>query len=308
MTVHPIPISALLADGDDSSREELRSFCAQSGWSCDCLSEPGRVLQAATEKHYDVIIAEVPTERFAAEELLWRLRLMNPHQAVLVVTQDGAPWNVLPGLCDAAVEVLPKPISRQLLEDSVTKVLNAVRGRERTATMYKFLASERSIFEFGTAELAKIHPSLVIAERLERSGKIDELVRKRLEVAFQEAITNACDHGNLELESSWRESFEKDGSDRYSAVRAERLAKPEYANRRVLVVTEYTGSRLEIRVRDQGKGFDPSKRKPVEPEPLCSGRGLSLIYRTMDKVWHEQNGREIVMVKTIAPLHQTKER
>ncbi len=301
--------SALVADSDASSRLAIQELCAEIGWHCECIDEPSGLVSAAAQRTYDVVIAELPAGHFAAEELVWRLRLSNPHQALIVVSPDGSSSKIPAPLLDASVGVIPRAVSREVLESSISKVVQAVKDKHRTATMYRFASAERAVFEFETGELAKIHPSLVIAERLERSGWIDEQTRKRVEVAFQEALANACDHGNLELDSAWKEEMAEDGLDRYSVVRTERLGRKEFSSRRVVVTTEFTGDRLEVRIRDEGRGFTP---KPPEVNyaalPVCSGRGLTLIYQTMDRTWFERGGREVVMVKRIQPKHQAKER
>lgn len=308
MAVPYTSFSALVADSDAVSRTAIRDICAEIGWHCECIDEPSRLVSAAAQGTYDVVIAELPLGHFAAEELVWRLRLSNPHQALLVVSPDGSSSKIPAPLLDASVGVIPRAVSREVLESSISRVVHAVRGKQRTAAMYRFASAERAVFEFETGELAKIHPSLVIAERLERAGWIDEQTRKRIEVAFQEALANACDHGNLELESGWKEELMEDGLDRYSVIRNSRLEDKAFSARRVVVISDFTGDRLEIRIRDEGRGFTPKAPEVAQSLPLCSGRGLTLMYQTMDKVWYERGGREVVMVKKLQPKHQTKER
>lgn len=300
-------LSALLADSDASSRAAIYELCSELGVSCECVDAPSMLISAAAKREYDVVISELPAGHFAAEELLWRLRLANPHQALIVVSPDGSTEKVPAPLLDASVGIIPRSVSRDVLEQSISRVISAVRGKERIAKMYRFAVAERAVFEFETGALSKIHPSLVIAERLERSGWIDEGTRKRIEVAFQEALANATDHGNLELESSWKEQIEADGLDRYSVIKHQRLGQREFASRKVTVITEFTGDALEIRIRDEGRGFTPKPVNSKEPTPLCSGRGLTLMYQTMDKVWYERGGREVVMMKKIKPIDSKKE-
>jgi hypothetical protein len=66
---------------------------------------------------------------------------------------------------------------------------------------------------------------------------------------------NAFEHGNLELRSEWKEELLPDSTDRFGAIRKERLLDPDYANRTVTICSWFDGVRLEISVRDQGRGF-----------------------------------------------------
>ena len=71
--------------------------------------------------------------------------------------------------------------------------------------------------------------------------------------------------------------------------------------------TNCHGPALEIRVRDQGKGFDPSHlADPLAPENILksSGRGIFLIRNFMDDVRLQRvpdGGMEIVMTKRAQP-------
>ena len=62
------------------------------------------------------------------------------------------------------------------------------------------------------------------------------------------------------------------------------------------------GGTLEIRVRDEGPGFDPSRvPDPLAPENLCksSGRGILLMRSLMDSVTFRRarGGMEVTMRK-----------
>lgn len=77
--------------------------------------------------------------------------------------------------------------------------------------------------------------------------------------------------------------------------------------RRVVVVLSIDAGSIEIRVRDEGQGFDPSRvPDPRAPENLCrtSGRGLFLMRRLMDEVAirrRARGGTEVRMLKRRAP-------
>jgi anti-sigma regulatory factor (Ser/Thr protein kinase) len=92
--------------------------------------------------------------------------------------------------------------------------------------------------------------------------------------ALAEAVNNAVDHGNLELDSRLRE----DGTDAYSRLRQERAGQPPYRDRRVRVTERLTPDVVQYQVLDEGKGFDTSDiPDPLHPDCLlkASGRGLA---------------------------------
>lgn len=104
------------------------------------------------------------------------------------------------------------------------------------------------------------------------------------------------DHGNLELESKWREAG--DGS--YAKLREQRRNQSPYKERRLHVVGKLTRDDATFVIRDEGPGFDPTTvpdpRDPANIEKL-SGRGLILIQSFMDEVTLNEQGNQITMIK-----------
>ena len=108
--------------------------------------------------------------------------------------------------------------------------------------------------------------------------------RHRIEMAVHESMINAIWHGN-----------KNDSS------------KNVWLQFRIL------RDRLEIRIRDQGNGFDPNRiPDPLENDNLLnvSGRGIYLIRTFMDefRVEHVNGaGTEVTMVKRLSSGIQTKQ-
>ena len=77
-------------------------------------------------------------------------------------------------------------------------------------------------------------------------------------------------------------------------------------SKKVQVAFQCQAGRLQVTVRDQGKGFDPEKvPNPLAPENLLkqSGRGIFLIRTYMDEV-HVRNlhpGTELILIKNTHP-------
>jgi len=75
-------------------------------------------------------------------------------------------------------------------------------------------------------------------------------------------------------------------------------------NKLVKIRAEIEDSKLVVRIKDEGKGFDPSKLPdPTQPENLLkdSGRGVYLMKVYMDEVKHNltPNGLETILILNI---------
>jgi anti-sigma regulatory factor (Ser/Thr protein kinase) len=124
----------------------------------------------------------------------------------------------------------------------------------------------------------------------------DETGLLQVSTALTEALTNAIDHGNLELDSALREWPD----DAYRKLRNRRTQESPYNRRQVHVSAKLTPSEARYVVRDDGPGFDPSVLPdPRDPENLVkpSGRGVLLIRTFMDEVAFNDKGNQITMIK-----------
>lgn len=119
----------------------------------------------------------------------------------------------------------------------------------------------------------------VVSEQVARMAGLDEDARHWVNVAVRESVINAIKHGNA--------------NDERKRVHVEFTPFP----------TSTPPAGIQIRVRDEGPGFDPSMLPdPLAPENLlkASGRGIFLIRSFMDEMVLQrapEGGMEVVMVK-----------
>jgi serine/threonine-protein kinase RsbW len=115
-----------------------------------------------------------------------------------------------------------------------------------------------------------------LVDQVAKSAGFDEDGRQDIQAAVHESLVNAIRHGNRE--------------DR---------------RRRVVLEVDPDPHCLEIRVRDEGEGFDPSRiPDPLALENLCnsSGRGILLMRALMDGVGFRRlrgGGMEVTMRKAV---------
>jgi serine/threonine-protein kinase RsbW len=117
----------------------------------------------------------------------------------------------------------------------------------------------------------------VIAEHLCENAGVDEDGSHWIGMAVREAVANAIKHGNkLDVRKKVHATFE--------------LSGPE----------------LEIRISDEGEGFDPEQvSDPLNPQNLMktSGRGIFYMKTFMDQVQYSFNptgGTSLVMTKNLS--------
>ncbi|HLW79990.1 MAG TPA: ATP-binding protein [Terriglobia bacterium] len=126
------------------------------------------------------------------------------------------------------------------------------------------------------SKLDSVEAAEEVTQRVCNVAGFDEEEQHKIEMAVHESVINAVAHGN-KLDT----------------------------RKKVYVRFELSSDRLEIRIRDEGAGFDLNR----VPDPLAvenllkvSGRGIFLIRTFMDELRVEHpggSGTEVIMVKLI---------
>jgi serine/threonine-protein kinase RsbW len=126
------------------------------------------------------------------------------------------------------------------------------------------------------SDLKNVEVAEEITRRISDTAGFDEEDQHKIDMAVHESVINAIWHGNKNDPS-----------------------------KHVWLRFEMYSDRLEIRVRDQGNGYDPSRLlDPLAEENLLnvSGRGIFLIRTFMDEYRVENiagEGTEVILVKRL---------
>ncbi|MDD3669120.1 MAG: SpoIIE family protein phosphatase [Alphaproteobacteria bacterium] len=117
---------------------------------------------------------------------------------------------------------------------------------------------------------------------------------ENIRFALHEALVNGLVHGNLDMDSSLRQSAQDFA--RYSRLLADRLNDPAYAHKAIEMSARWNKQRLEIKIRDEGAGYRIGADFKARAAPAAkSGRGLKMIAGSADACTIDDYGREITL-------------
>lgn len=303
MTTQVDKPNILLVEGDSRVRQECQALFAQAGWHCD-VAAPEQAINIRSQQRHDIVVTDLVMPNINSLEFLRLMRSQKPAEAIIVTAAIDDMREITEYLREGAVDVVPKPLKTEHLRRAVDRVLGTLAQRCFENNLYRFLSTGTLSFTFRSSDLSGNKIPLHALDQLYLSGRIDLISRLRLELAFQEALVNALDHGNLELLSEWRELFDSEGHDKYSQYKRNRLLESHYANRLVIVQFDISDDWLTIRIRDQGKGYLPQSARESsgsEESLKCSGRGTAIIHGAVDEVSYNAQGNEIRLKKRIGP-------
>jgi CheY-like chemotaxis protein/anti-sigma regulatory factor (Ser/Thr protein kinase) len=287
----------ILVVDDSNEVREVAGSCLRDHGMTPVFAENGRdALDILARRRLDAALTDLHMPEMDGLELVERMRRDYSHVPVVLMTSRGSEKDAFEALRAGALSYVPKRELRGSLCDAMRTVVAAVEaGRHRGQTDIE-VGSGESNFVLGYEMEAFAALVSHLQANLEQIECCDDTQLFQVSTALGEALNNAIDHGNLELDSAIRE----ESIEVYGRLRQERCLLDPYRNRRVHVTERINPGTVTYIIRDEGRGFDVSSvPDPRNTENLlkASGRGLMLIRTFMDDVSFNDRGNEITMVK-----------
>lgn len=298
--------SILIVEPDAPVRTLLEGFFGRVGWACKSWCGDIGVTPWQKQETFDLVIADALSLEWDSWRDLRSRQQSNPDSAfVLLVKPENRDSIVLKSgraLCCIDKDSVPDVMESSL--ESLVGEFERVKREGRLSMRPRVpVEAQLTIESFTSRELANGVFPFPLLTQLHDAGIFDLNQKLKLQLALQEALANALEHGNLELASEWKEQIDEKGVDRYAQIKLERLADDRFGERVVTIVSDFDCERLLIRITDQGKGFAPPLRDSAprvsEERVAVFGRGMALIDSAVDEVSYALGGRQISMVKNI---------
>jgi CheY-like chemotaxis protein len=299
MTRHGTHI--LLIDDDTAVLEMVQAALSHYGMEVHAYPDAAQAvdfLQTPGVPEFDLVISDINMEGLDGFDVIHKVKATQPHLPVVLMTGQASVEYAIRAMRMGASNLFMKPIALRDLVQNVFHLVDLHRELRLADNGLRGLVNERRHFLFRSDELDV--PSLMhhLTDRLVPMGFASASNIDVIAMAFHEALVNALEHGNFELDSKLKgDLFAVE--DPYTALRAKRMEDPHYAGRLIEVRLAMDTERFELEISDEGRGFDASQVSPLPPDsemaPHC-GRGLPLILLVMDEVHFNEKGNQIRMV------------
>lgn len=288
-------MATVLVVDDAVLDRQVAGTCVEEQGLVPLYANNGReALEVIEREKPDVVLTDLQMPEMDGLALVKRVRRDHSSIPVILMTAFGSEDVASRALRAGAASYVPKKLLRRTIGDALRAVMTGVKATQQRDQVRQFLLQSESTFMLGYERDGPQALISYLLDGLHRLNFCDDAETMQIMTALTEAITNAIDHGNLELDSALRESGD------YHQLGSERVRQPPYRDRRVYVTSRLTESEASFAVRDEGAGFDPTTLPdPTDPENLTrpSGRGVMLIRTFMDDVQFNQSGTEITMIK-----------
>jgi len=290
-------MARILVVDDGAVDRMLAGACVEAEGSTPIYATSGReALEIIARDRPDAVLTDLQMAEINGLQLVENIRQNDPGMPVILMTAHGSEEIAVQALQAGAASYVPKKKMKQNLHEALRNVLASIDAAHEVEQAISLLESTESQFVLGYEPDAPRALIRYLREDLKRMNVCDPSRLLLVSTALSEALANAIDHGNLELDSKLRES----GDDSYRRLGHERASQPPYRDRRVYVSARLTPLEARYVIRDEGRGFNPNTLPdPTDPENLlrASGRGVMLIRTFMDEVTFNATGTEITMVK-----------
>lgn len=171
--------------------------------------------------------------------------------------------------------------------------------------MRDIIGSEESgSFIFGNDSMDSLFYTNFLVNYLYNTNRITDDERFSLQMTFSELVTNALEHGNLEIDYDTKTEWLGKGGDMIQLIQ-ERAKDPRYAKRRIKISYDIGPTASKFTIADDGNGFDwrsHMAKKEVD-DTMLHGRGISLSKSVVQSLTYNEKGNEVTF--TIANLRNT---
>ena len=298
-----LPPQVLLIDDDRSVLEMVEEALKSHGMVVHPFNDGRRalgLLEQASGQNFDLVVSDINMDGMDGFDVIYRVKSIRPHLPVVLMTAESSVDYAIRAMRMGAANFFMKPVPIRELVKSVFHLVETHREFRQAQDGLKGLVEERRHFVFRSDEFDI--PGLLrhLVERLVPMGFATDQNIDVVAMAFHEALVNALEHGNLELDSDLKADLFSE-EDPYTAMRRERLKDPAFAARTIEVETHLSEAVYEVLITDSGNGFKAhqlaSPEEAAHQARQC-GRGLPLIQLVMDEVLFNEKGNQIRMALT----------
>jgi CheY-like chemotaxis protein len=285
----------LVVDDSPIDRQLVGGLLRQdTDWTVEFAADGSIALEQIRKQTPDLVITDMQMPVMNGLELVAAIRKSHTQVPVILMTGKGSEEIAVEALHAGAASYVPKRSLSTMLIETTRRVLSAFQEDRNRTELHKRVGERLETFHIENDVNILLSLSRHLQQMLGDSWGIDRTDRLRSGTAFEEALLNALYHGNLEVSSDLKEI---DHAAFYKVVN-ERRVSPPWRDRKIHISVRLTLDDVEVKIRDEGPGFDPSKLPdPTDPENLDrpSGRGVMLMRAFMDDVRYNDRGNEVTL-------------
>lgn len=290
----PKDTSILLVDDEPLNLEIVMHTLEKQGYKIKCTGDAEQALMLLHNHpdDYDLLLLDRQLPGMNGLDLLKKIKQHDKLKNIPVIMQTALTKKseIDEGIAAGAYYYLTKPFDGE----SLTKIVEAaVNDLEKENKQREELKKSSTIYDL----VDNFSLKLKTLEDVEKTTLyLSNLFPdpERVSFGIESLLTNAIEHGNLDLgyfkkgelksDEEWRQEIKK------------RLAKPENTNKFVKVNYFKDANEIKLVIEDQGRGFDFQQYLNFNPDRVTDnhGRGVAIAnMRCFDKLEYSPPGNKV---------------
>ncbi len=279
----PINLDIVCAHLENDAYELVTASNGKEAWS----------LLETSPTRFDAIILDRMMPGMDGMEVLANIKAHDALEQVPVVMQTAKAENrdIIAGLKAGAYYYLTKPYDGDVLK---TVVRSAVNDSLHMKSLRESLREGRRIFDLMTFGRFRIHN---LRECNLVASQVAHLCPEphRVVTGISELLINALEHGNLKIGYEEKSSLMRRGMWQIEVER--RLNSAEHRGCFIELEFQVADETVQIRIRDQGQGFDWTPYMDFDPDRAFDphGRGIAVArLSSFDDLEYVGDGNEVI--------------
>jgi CheY-like chemotaxis protein/anti-sigma regulatory factor (Ser/Thr protein kinase) len=288
---------------DDSATDRTRIaglLSRMSDYDVITASGGAEAKEILSASRIDLVLTDLQMPEVDGLELVKDLRRNHSDIPVVLMTGTGSEEIAVQAMKAGAANYVNKTSGPKWLRENIERVLSAQGEIQSHRELLKSLRRDEYEFLLGNDRGLMASTARFLRQVVQSTGLCADSDLPRLGIAMEEALLNACLHGNLELDSVLREGDD----DRFNDLARKRSASQPWKDRHVTVRASISPKQFKVEITDDGPGFDPSRLPdPTDPENLLKphGRGIMMMRLFLDDVQWNERGNRVTMIKNARP-------
>ncbi|HPG58137.1 MAG TPA: response regulator [Candidatus Wallbacteria bacterium] len=295
-------MKVLIVEDEDATRFVMAGAVKSRGHEVKSARDGLQGLQLFKEFQPDIVISDINMPEMDGLEMLENIRQIDPNSIFIINSTLDSPRYTLKALRLKANDYLIKPVLEKDIICLLDKYSEIIANRTKDREVFGMINRCELDIEISN----QLHAIKKIIDRLmlETEHAIPALDRLGIHLGLLEMLTNAIEHGNLEITYEEKTRALEQGVEGWHNIFQTRAGAAPYMDRKVTIEFKMDKKQCEWIITDQGKGFDWTKvPDPNDPQNLLAashGRGIILSKLQFDDVQYLGCGNKVRLIKLLA--------
>lgn len=287
----------LIVDDSATDRTRLSGLLSKfRKWKVEGVCGGREALEFLKDNAVDLVLTDMQMPETNGLELVKEVSEQFPHVPVVLMTAEGSEELAVEAMHEGAASYVNKTTDAAELRQIISQVLASRTRAIAHSELMQHMKTDHYELVLPNDRVLMSATARFLRQAVQAVGLCERRELPRIGIALEEALLNACLHGNLSLDSTLRES----GNGEFDQLARQRSGSEPWSSRRVCINADITPDELRVEIKDEGDGFDPAQLPdPTDPENLLKphGRGVMMMKMFLDNVTWNEKGNSVTLIK-----------